>query len=40
MSHDMADQLLGHLRELTKFLESLDAPLPSERDDKRKAFAH
>ena len=38
MTHDMADLLLDHLREQTEFLESLDAPLPSER--KRGAFAH
>jgi glutamate decarboxylase len=37
MSLDMADLLLGHLREQTAFLESLTALLPSE---KRAAFAH
>jgi glutamate decarboxylase len=40
MNLDLADRLLGHLRELTEFLESLDAPLPSASDEKRKAFAH
>ena len=38
MTHEMADLLLDDLREQTDFLESLDAPLPSER--KRGAFAH
>ena len=38
MTHEMADLLLDDLREQTEFLESLDAPLPSER--KRGAFAH
>jgi glutamate decarboxylase len=37
MTLEMADLLLGHLREQTKFLQSLQAPLPSEG---RKAFAH
>jgi hypothetical protein len=36
----MADHLLEHLRELTEFLESLDAPLPSPDTEKRIAFAH
>jgi glutamate decarboxylase len=40
MTHEMADLLLDDLRAQTKFLESLDAPLPSERDEKRQAFAH
>ncbi len=40
MTHEMADLLLGHLREVTAFLQSLDAPLPSEDIQKRKAFAH
>ncbi len=40
MNHEMADLLLGHLREVTAFLQSLDAPLPSEDIQKRKAFAH
>jgi glutamate decarboxylase len=37
MNHEMAYLLLEHLEEETKFLESLDAPLP---DVKRRAFAH
>ena len=37
MTREMADRLLEHMREQTEFLESLDAPLPSEG---RKAFAH
>jgi glutamate decarboxylase len=37
MNHEMAYLLLDHLEEETKFLESLDAPLP---DVKRRAFAH
>ncbi len=40
MNHEMADLLLEHLREQTDFLESLTAPLPAPREDKRKAFAH
>ena len=28
MTMEMADHLLEHLREMTEFLESLDAPLP------------
>jgi glutamate decarboxylase len=40
MNHDMAELLLEHLREQTEFLESLDAPLPGERPEKRQAFAH
>jgi glutamate decarboxylase len=40
MHLEMADVLLGHLREQTEFLESLDAPLPSQRASKRQAFAH
>jgi glutamate decarboxylase len=40
MTMDMADNLLEHLRELTEFLESLDAPLPSPATEKRTAFAH
>ena len=39
MSLDMADLLLGHLRELTDELESLDAPLPHPGEAKQ-AFAH
>lgn len=37
MTRTMADLLLEHLREQTKFLESLDAPPPGER---RPAFSH
>jgi glutamate decarboxylase len=37
MTMEMADLLLEHLREQTKFLESLDAPLPGEQ---RRPFAH
>jgi len=38
MTHEMADRLLDDLRSQTKFLESLDGPLPSGR--KHEAFAH
>jgi glutamate decarboxylase len=37
MTMEMADHLLGHLREETKFLESLSSPMPGEQ---REAFAH
>jgi glutamate decarboxylase len=37
MTMEMADHLLDHLREETKFLESLDSPLPG---DQRTAFSH
>ncbi len=40
MSHEMADRLLEHMRDQTKFLESLDRPMPSEDDARRKAFSH
>jgi glutamate decarboxylase len=40
MTMEMADHLLGHLREITEFLESLDAPLPGPDTEKRTAFAH
>jgi glutamate decarboxylase len=40
MNREMADLLLEHLREQTDFLESLDAPLPSQAPELRKAFAH
>ena len=40
MTMEMADHLLEHLREITEFLESLDAPLPSADIEKRTAFAH
>ena len=36
----MADFLIEHLREQTDFLESLGSPLPSQENEKRKAFAH
>jgi glutamate decarboxylase len=38
MTHEMADRLLDDLRNQTKFLESLEGPLPSERQ--HEAFAH
>jgi glutamate decarboxylase len=38
MTHEMADRLLDDLRKQTEFLESLDGPLPSERQ--HEAFAH
>jgi glutamate decarboxylase len=40
MNMEMADQLLQYLCDVTEFLESLDAPLPSPAPDKRTAFAH
>jgi glutamate decarboxylase len=40
MNSEMADLLLEHLREQTEFLESLEAPMPQEAPEKRKAFAH
>jgi len=40
MTMQMAEALLEHLREITEFLESLDAPLPSPDTAKRTAFAH
>jgi glutamate decarboxylase len=40
MNVEMADLLLQHLREQTEFLESLDAPLPGQVPELRKAFAH
>ena len=40
MTMEMADHLLEHLREMTEFLESLDAPLPGPDTEKRTAFAH
>jgi glutamate decarboxylase len=40
MSHDMADLLLDHLNGHTKFLESLDQPMPGAPIEHRKAFAH
>jgi glutamate decarboxylase len=40
MNHEMANLLLEHLDEQTKFLQSLDASLPSEDQSARQAFAH
>jgi glutamate decarboxylase len=40
MSMEMADLLLEHLREQTKHLESLSAPLAGRDDEQREAFAH
>jgi glutamate decarboxylase len=40
MNMEMADQLLDYLRDVTEFLESLDAPLPGPKPEKRQAFAH
>ena len=37
MTREMADLLLGHLREQTEFLQSLDRPMPGEG---RQAFSH
>jgi glutamate decarboxylase len=40
MNFELADQLLEHLGNVTKFLQSLDAPLPGPPSEKRTAFAH
>jgi glutamate decarboxylase len=40
MTHQMADLLLEHLEEQTKYLESLDRPLPDIDPNRRQAFAH
>jgi glutamate decarboxylase len=40
MNMEMADQLLEYLCDVTDFLGSLDAPLPSPQTAKRTAFAH
>jgi glutamate decarboxylase len=40
MTHEMADHLLEYLEAVTKFLESLDAPLPAPAVEKRTAFSH
>ncbi|HEX4283120.1 MAG TPA: glutamate decarboxylase [Solirubrobacteraceae bacterium] len=40
MTMEMADHLLKDMRDVTDFLESLDAPLPSVAKEKRSAFAH
>jgi glutamate decarboxylase len=37
MNHELGDLLLGHLREETEYLQSLQAPLP---DQQRRLFAH
>ncbi len=40
MTYDMADRLLEVLSEHSRFLESLDRPLPGEHPEQRQAFAH
>jgi glutamate decarboxylase len=40
MNHELADLLLDHLTEQTEFLQSLKSPLPAQRPEVRKAFAH
>ena len=40
MTMEMANHLLGDLHQVTEFLESLDAPMPSAEKEKRTAFAH
>jgi glutamate decarboxylase len=40
MTQDMASHLLDHLDEQTKFLDSLNAPLPGPEIEKRTAFSH
>jgi glutamate decarboxylase len=40
MTHDMADLLLEHLGHETRFLQSLEQPLPSVSKEDREAFAH
>ena len=35
MTREMADLLLEHLREETKFLESLDRPMPGQAPERR-----
>jgi glutamate decarboxylase len=40
MTHEMADLLLEDLNQHTEFLESLDAPMPSDGGGSRQAFAH
>jgi glutamate decarboxylase len=37
MNHELADLLLGHLRDETEYLQSLSGPLP---DQQRQLFAH
>jgi glutamate decarboxylase len=40
MTHEMADLLLEHLHDETKFLESLDRPMPGTDPERRQAFHH
>ncbi len=40
MTQQMAELLLEHLEEQTKYLDSLDRPLPDVDPDRRQAFAH
>jgi glutamate decarboxylase len=40
MNHELADLLLDHLSEQTDFLQSLESPLPAQRPEVRRAFAH
>jgi glutamate decarboxylase len=40
MTLEMADHLLKDIRQVTAFLESLDAPLPGPDEAKRTAFSH
>jgi glutamate decarboxylase len=40
MTHEMAELLLDHLAEQTEFLQSLDAPMPSQKRELRQAFSH
>jgi len=40
MTMEMADKLIEHLQEQTRFLESLERPMPSQDDERRKAFSH
>jgi glutamate decarboxylase len=40
MTSEMADLLLEHLHEETKFLESLDRPMPGKDPERRQAFHH
>jgi glutamate decarboxylase len=40
MTHEMDDLLLEHLHDETKFLESLDRPMPGKAPERRQAFHH
>ena len=40
MSLDMADLLLNDLRQQTDYLQSLQSPLPKQKEEEREAFAH